>query len=56
LLNCRLCDLKHNTLLENKKKRPNGLRTGNSNLLQTWNLTMSIAFVNPNSNGYRQGI
>ena len=22
LLNCRLCDLKHNTLLENKKNRP----------------------------------
>jgi len=29
LLNCRLCDLKHNTLLGNKKIGPDIFRTGN---------------------------
>lgn len=56
LLDCRLCDLKHDTLLVNKKIGPKGTWTGNAQLIQGWNLTMSIEFVNPNSNRYRQGI
>jgi len=32
LLNCRLCDLKHSNLLENKKIGPTVFRTGNPQL------------------------
>jgi hypothetical protein len=53
LLNCRLCDLKHSTLLENKKIGPTVFQDRKPPIgLQVWNLTMSIGFVNPNCSWY----
>jgi hypothetical protein len=56
LLNCRLCDLEHNTLLGYKKSVMNDSGPETAKWFQPWNLTMSIRFVNPNSRCYRSGI